>query len=312
MLMSTASFALYDAFSDRVFGGSQAAVIEDAAAIDRDTRRAIARELGYPATAFVDACGENWIEAQFISTVMELPMCGHGTLCLVTHLIENDVIRLDGLGSNKLQLRLPARCATVEVDRRDDARLRVLLDIEAPRFGAPPADLQNLLRSLGLDKESLAPDLPPEIARGDFVHLVLPLSGLDAMARIEADFSAIVSFCRMHAIETVVAVCTEVVDAGNTVHVRDFCPAVGVSESAAAGTTNAALAGYLLRHRQVPLDRSCITIGAEQGLELGRPSSIQSIVTHDGGTICRLQVGGVATRVLDGRIHFGAGENAGR
>jgi predicted PhzF superfamily epimerase YddE/YHI9 len=53
--MKSFPFALYDAFSDTAFGGSQAAVICDASAIDADQRGKIAREIGMPATAFVDA-----------------------------------------------------------------------------------------------------------------------------------------------------------------------------------------------------------------------------------------------------------------
>ena len=47
--MAMYPFALYDAFSDRVFGGSQAAVFADAAGIGADQRRLIAKEIGAPA-----------------------------------------------------------------------------------------------------------------------------------------------------------------------------------------------------------------------------------------------------------------------
>jgi PhzF family phenazine biosynthesis protein len=81
-------FALYDAFSATAFGGSQAAVLIDAKSINTAERQQIAREIGMPATAFVDSLDEDWIEVQFMSTVMELPMCGHGTICLLTHMLE--------------------------------------------------------------------------------------------------------------------------------------------------------------------------------------------------------------------------------
>ena len=80
-------FALYDAFSEQPFGGSQAAIIAEARGIVAAQRPVIARELGMPATAFVDAIHGNSISVQFFSTVMELPMCGHGTVCLMTHLV---------------------------------------------------------------------------------------------------------------------------------------------------------------------------------------------------------------------------------
>ena len=80
-------FALYDAFSEVPFGGSQACIISDAGAIPRDLRIAIAKELGMPATAFVDDVSPSSVTAQFFSTVMEQPMCGHGTVCLFTRLV---------------------------------------------------------------------------------------------------------------------------------------------------------------------------------------------------------------------------------
>ena len=59
--MVTVPFALYDAFSDTAFGGSQAGVVSDAAWLDANARRRIAREVGAPATGFVTACGDHSI-----------------------------------------------------------------------------------------------------------------------------------------------------------------------------------------------------------------------------------------------------------
>ena len=92
--MKTCSLALYDAFTEVAFGGSQAAIITDAKSIDPQQRQRIAREIGMPATAFVDDFGADWISLQFLSTVMELPMCGHGTLCLLTHMLESELMQI--------------------------------------------------------------------------------------------------------------------------------------------------------------------------------------------------------------------------
>ncbi len=117
-------FALYDAFSACAFGGSQAAVVTDTALIDQAQRQSLAREIGLPATAFVDDFGPDWIAVQFISTVMELPMCGHGTICLATHMLETERLRLGSDGRLDLELRLPRstppfRCNRI---RRIDTR----------------------------------------------------------------------------------------------------------------------------------------------------------------------------------------------
>ncbi len=302
--MNHCSLALYDAFTDLPFGGSQAAILLNAAGIPRARRTQIAREIGLPATAFVDSVDDTGIEAQFMSTVMELPMCGHGTVCLLTRLCETGVFTPAPGETLALELRLPKTSARVEVTLREDGRYRVMLDVTPAGLTPFVPDPGDLLRALGLDSSAAQAALPIEVARGDFVHLVVPLTGLDAMRAIEADFGAIVDFCHAHELETIALFCREVEHPGSTIHVRDFCPAVGVAESAAAGTTNAALACYLLRHALIERSRETLVIEAEQGLELGRPSSIQSVIRQRDGVIDRLQVGGVATRVVDGQIEL--------
>jgi len=298
--MKTYSLALYDAFTEVAFGGSQAAIITDASGIEPQQRQRIAREIGMPATAFVDSYGADWIKLQFISTVMELPMCGHGTLCLITHMLETGLMQI----GQDIELRLPKSTANVSVTETDSGRYQVLLDITPPRFEAAPPNEIELLGLLGLDATALSTELPLETARGDFIHLVVPLAGLAQMRAIRPDFACMVQFCHAHGIETIAVFCLDCEDPTKQLHVRDFCPAVGVSESAAAGTTNAALACYLMRHGLLALDQNPVLLHAEQGVELNRPSSIKSIITHADNRIERLQVGGVATRVLDGHVYL--------
>ena len=137
-----------------LLGGSQAAVITDAASIGVEQRGKIAREIGMPATAFVDEIGTDWVAAQFMSTVMELPMCGHGTICLFTHLLETGLLTMNNPAQAGVELRLPKTTATVCLQQRDDSRFRVLLDINPPRFEPPPTHTGTLLTLLGLDADA--------------------------------------------------------------------------------------------------------------------------------------------------------------
>ncbi len=298
-------FALYDAFTDKPFGGSQAGVLTDAVGIDMDTKRKIAKEIGAPATGFVNGHDGYSVTAAFHSTVMELPMCGHGTICLMTRMVELGLLET---GDEKISvaLNLPSTSAQVEITRREDGRSLVMLDINPPSFRRDDLDLEELAGHLKIDKADFTGTYPVETAAGDFVHLVAPVNGLEAMGRIQPDFEGLTRFCRDNGIETVAAFSTEVEQPGYAIHVRDFCPAVGVAESAAAGTTNAALTAYLIRHDIAQADADgVITVQAEQGHEIGRPSTINSVVSLSGdGVVGRLQVGGVATKMLDGHLQL--------
>jgi PhzF family phenazine biosynthesis protein len=302
--MASIPFALYDAFSETAFGGSQAGVISDASKLDKTTRQQIAQEIAAPATAFVIACNEKAISAKFHSPLTEYSMCGHGTICLMTRMIEQGVLRWNDNESIDVDLHLADSIAPVQLFRREDTRPEVLLDIIPPKLSRPAIDQQQLASLLGLHTQDIADDWPINKAVGDFVHLIVPLRNLKAMARIAPDFSGLINFCKQHSLQTIAVFCTEVNRADSDVHMRDFCPAVGVDESAGAGTTNAALATYLIHHGifRIVDGSGQIIVRAEQGIELRRPSSIRSVVTMKDGAIERLQVGGVATKIIDGNL----------
>lgn len=303
--MATIPFALYDAFSDLVFGGSQAGLVSDAARLDADTRQRIANEIGAPATGFIIACSAGSISARFHSTKKEYPMCGHGTICMMTQMVEQGILNWNGGDSIDVELILPTTSAAVEIYRRHDNRVLVMLDISPPVFRQDHLDLERLAGLLGIGLEDCRQEWPLETATGDFIHLVLPARDLAVMRCINPDFDGLTRFCQEYEIDSVAVFCTEVERPGNTLHVRDFCPAVGVPESAAAGTTNAALTAYLVRHAIVKGNSDGqLVVESEQGHEIGRPSSIRSVVSIDDGSIVRLQVGGVATKVMDGQLYL--------
>ena len=299
------SIALYTAFSDTPLGGSPAGIVSEASDLDADTRHRIVREMGLPAIAFVEEADERSIAAEFRSTVMELPMCGHGTVALMTRMVEQGVLDWKGGERIRVTLRLSSGAAPVTLVRRGDGRALVMLEVRAPAWRADAVDPARLAGLLSLETSDLAAEHPVETALGDFVHLVVPVRDLAAMRRIAPDFDGLRSFCQAHGIETVAAFCSEVERPESTIHVRDFCPAVGVAESAGAGTTNAALAGYLVRHTLVrPNGDGRVEVRAEQGHEIGRPSAIFSLASVDGDAIVRLQVGGVSTKVEERLLHL--------
>jgi trans-2,3-dihydro-3-hydroxyanthranilate isomerase len=303
--MVAVPFGLYDAFTDKAFGGSQAGVVSDAAWIDSKTRLKIARELGFPATCFIIDYSQNSITARFQSTEKEYSMCGHGTICLMTRMLDMGVLDWQGSDRIDVQLCIDSIISPVEIYKRKDGRAIVMLDIKPPIFHKNGLDIKMLAHLLGIKTDDFDNTLPIEYAHGDFIHLVVPVISLTAMGCIAPDFSGLKQFCLDNAIDTVAVFCRDVKQNGYNLHVRNFCPAVGVAESAAAGTTNAALTSYLIRNDLLDEDiDGQIIVLAEQGLEINRPSSIRSVVSMEAGEIKRLQVGGIATKILEGKLNL--------
>ena len=296
--------ALFDAFSESALGGSVAGIVADAGDLDAGCMQRIARELGAPATAFITAIEGSRVDVRFFSTLTEYPMCGHGTVGLMTWLVERGVYTLDGDRPHQVTLSTPAGNAPVEIRRREDGRTEVMLTLEPVPFEPSPLDAKELAPVLGVDSDAFSPGPPLALARSEFVHVIARVRGLAAMRAMRPDFGAIAARCRQHGVDTLALFTTETESPSRTIHCREFCPAVGTPEAPASGTTNRALACYLLRHGLIDAPSGGeVTVIAEQGCEMGRPSLIRTELTMAEQRPVKIRVGGVATKTLEGSLY---------
>ena len=300
--MSEYAIALYDAFSDVTFGGSIAGVVSQAQSLDAQQMQMIAREVGAPATGFITGVQGNRVEVRFFSTLTEYPMCGHGTLGLMTWLVENRIFEFGASGRIDTSLRTSGGTADVEIRRQPDGRPCVMLHLSPPGFERAVVDEDELAALLGVGVDAFAPQSPLEITRSEFTHLIAPIRDLDAMRAMRPNFTGIADFSRRHHLDTVAVFTLDTIDSESTLHCREFCPAVGTPEAPASGTTNRALACYLVRHSLVEARDGELVVIAEQGYEMGRPSRIRSELTLVGGQVQSIRVGGLATKTLEGRL----------
>ncbi len=81
-------------------------------------------------------------------------------------------------------------------------------------------------------------------------------------------------------------------------HARMFAPGLGINEDSATGSAAAALAGSLKPGASDGVRRLVIT----QGVEMGRPSRIETATTFAGGKVAGVSVGGGAVVVGEGRL----------
>jgi len=301
--MASLPLASYDCFSDVPFGGSVAMMVSDAAGLDETAMRRIAREFAAPATCFIQEVGTDAVRVRFFSPVAELPMCGHGTMGLFTKLIGDGQLDWNGAERRTATLVTPIRSSRVDLVRLADGRPRVLLDLKLPAFAAATVDTGELAGLLGTTPDAFDLRLPFETAGADFVHLPVAMRDLAALSALAPDFPALRRFCLERGIGTVIAWSTQTGDPGAAWRCRDFCPAVGVDEAPAVGTSNGALACYLVRHDVLAPDHAGeIAVFAEQGYEVGRPSRIDVEVTVAAGQATAVRVGGMATRVISGNL----------
>jgi predicted PhzF superfamily epimerase YddE/YHI9 len=90
-LLPAAWVLRYAAFTDRGSGGNPAGVLLDAADLDDDVRLAVAAQVGYSETAFVDAKGDRGqYRMRFFSALAEVAFCGHATIAAAVAIADRD------------------------------------------------------------------------------------------------------------------------------------------------------------------------------------------------------------------------------
>jgi PhzF family phenazine biosynthesis protein len=247
----------YTAFSDRPTGGNPAGVVPDAAGLPDERMLAIAAELGYSETAFVDRD-----DIRYFSPLAEVPFCGHATIATAVALAERD-----GPGTRVFRTRNgPVPIAT----RRDDqGRLTATLTSVPPRVEPlDPADLDEILASLRWAREDLDPELPPRVGFAGVSHPILAARTRERLADLDYDFDRLGALMAARDWTTVQLVWRE---EPLRFHARDPFPPGGVVEDPATGAAAAALGAYL---RELGLVEPPATITILQGEDMGRPSRL--------------------------------------
>ena len=174
------------------------------------------------------------------------------------------------------------------------------MQLSSPSTPDGQIDLEALSSALDVPISSLETNAPVGKADAGLKHICVQFDGLSDVQNLTPDFAKLADVCRDSDVHTVACFSMNTEDACNSLHVRDFCPALGVDEVPASGTTNAALAGFLFQHGLIGAKSQ--TILAEQGGEIGRPSKICSQIVVEDKKITELWVGGQAVASIKGEL----------
>jgi trans-2,3-dihydro-3-hydroxyanthranilate isomerase len=286
--MPEVNYVLADVFTEIAFGGNQLAVFPDGAGFEPKQMQAIARELNLAETTFVTpGNGPGRYRVRIFTPGAELQFAGHptiGTAVVLAHLGHtqgrSEIVLEEGVGPVRVALRVGG--ATFFMDGAPETRafevpageVAAMLGAEAiagtpwqAGFGTAFVFIQ-LRDAASVGRSALRPDpwntlKPAPWGHGVYVHAITREDGATAY-----------------------------------VHARMFAPGLGVTEDPATGSAAAALAGSLKPLASGETRRLIIT----QGVEMGRPSRIETETRFAGGRVTGVSVGGGAVVVGEGRF----------
>jgi PhzF family phenazine biosynthesis protein len=281
---------LYAAFAADERGGNIGGVVFEDTPLWPDARQRIAADLGAPTTGFVRQTSEKRIEVRFHSARSEMAMCGHVTVAIFAALLEDGRI---GPGSYVQQT--PAGEINVEI-ASDGA---VTMQQPLPKFGLNEASADEIAPLLGIDPSGVISVAASSTA---LRHVFIELADTGALAALRPDDDGLRRFSQARSIDTMGVWCRTGLRVGKAkVRLRDLCHGVGDLEEAASGTTNGALACELVRAgKLLPGVGGQAVLLTEQGVEMGRPSIVRTVLSTADGEVTGVSVGGYAALRLTG------------
>jgi trans-2,3-dihydro-3-hydroxyanthranilate isomerase len=290
----TRSLHLVDVFTDRPCAGNQLAVVTGAKGLNSRQMQAFAREMNFSETTFVmdeRPVGGLW-PVRIYTPGGEVPFAGHPTLGTA------HVIRQALLGGRVERVTLGLAVGPVPVFyERDGKRELYWMRQPQPTFGARLTRRQ-VAPVLGLAQTDLDSAPIEEVSTG-LPFVIVPVRTRRALERIRIDRDALLKLVGGLDAKAILAFAPGAKGAGNALTVRVFVDYYGVPEDAATGSANGCLAAWLVQHRY--LDDDAIDIRVEQGMSIGRPSTLHLRAMRTSRSL-EVRIGGGVVDVARGTL----------
>lgn len=303
--MKQIKFKQVDAFTSAPFAGNPAGVISKADDLTNEEMQKIAAEINLSETAFIQTpkSKEADFKVRFFTPLREVDLAGHPTIATFHALAEEAAIFLrEPITTIKQETK--AGVLPVELHIQQGKVKKVMMAQPKPTFAPFNEPLEDLATLLGIEVDEIAKsDLPVEIVSTGLPDLIVPVKHLSTVEQMKPEFYRLALFSEKIGVVSVHVFTFETITPISMVHTRDFAPVVGILEDPATGTANGALGAYLVKNIAVR-GLSPITIIAEQGYAVNRPSEIIVEVHFSGTEVKAIKVGGNAITVIEGEIRF--------
>ena len=306
------SYHTADVFTDQRFGGNQLAVLTAAEGLSSADMQQIAREFNYSETVFVLPPEDpaHTCRLRIFTPAEELPFAGHPTIGAAFILAQTGHLATPaGDGLVKVVFEEGAGPVPVEISRTAGRFHAWLTAPRLPATDPDPPSVDTVARVLCLEPEELltGQNGPQGVSCG-VPFLCVPIRSLAAIRRANVDRAAWLASLANSWAPMICAFTRETESAEADLHVRVFCPGLGVEEDPATGSAAATLGAYLAQRDS--RTTGTINFVIEQGIEILRPSRIDVAVDKLDGEIVAVRVGGSAVSVMQGEIEVGAASQA--
>jgi trans-2,3-dihydro-3-hydroxyanthranilate isomerase len=292
-------YFICDVFSDRPFCGNQLAVLPEAGGLSDLQMQGIAREFNFSETTFVfPAAADNTRKLRIFTPTKELPFAGHPNIG-TAHVLAVDGAFGDFESTKTVTFEEGAGAVRISIHRREHESL--WCELEAPQGLTLGGQIspQRLASILSLEPGDIVTDAHlPMVASVGLPFLVAEIKDRSALARARVELTELRKLAAegiCHDLHIYVRSADEF-----DIRARMFAPLDGVPEDPATGSANCALAGLLSALQ--PEEDGNFSWRIAQGVEMGRPSILDTRTEKRNGSVAGCWIGGVSVLVSEGTI----------
>ncbi len=260
-------FYIVDVFAESRLAGNQLAVFRDCTKLSPKKMRKIAQEMHFSETTFItsEEPHNGGYDVRVFTPAFELPFAGHPTLG-TAYILQSKVI---GRQVPNVALNMKVGQIPVNISYRNGTADVLWMRQKPPSFGGTFSK-SRIARVFGLKASEIDPKLPVMLVSTGVPFVIVPLTGLKAIKRINVDNDALRKLLKDTNSTVVLLFSPETYSKESQLNVRVLGPPENIPEDPATGSGNGCLAAYLVKTRYFGKDS--IDIRVEQGYEINRRS----------------------------------------
>ncbi|HKU81307.1 MAG TPA: PhzF family phenazine biosynthesis protein [Candidatus Tumulicola sp.] len=295
-MMTVVDYLLLDVFTDRMFAGNPLAVVASAPPLGDATMQAIARELNLSETVFLQraSTSEAVASLRIFSPEREMPFAGHPTIGSAIALA--DRLQWPGTQRDGFALELPIGLVPIALERH--GATLAWLTTPPVSFGRE-IEREEAAAMVSVGFADVRGDLLPQMVGAGNPFLFVPLASNGAVDRACLDVAAVRAHVGWDDLNGVYVFA----QTGDGAYARLFAPMSGIVEDPATGSATGPLYAYLARRGVLPQRERFVN---EQGVAMRRPSRLHVRLQWSGDRLERIEVGGTAVFVGEGRLQVPA------
>jgi trans-2,3-dihydro-3-hydroxyanthranilate isomerase len=303
--MTVVAYVTLDVFTRERFKGNPLAVIADARALSDGQMQRIAAEFNYSETTFVlpPDDPQNLARVRIFTPTDEIPFAGHPNVGTAFVLGQQGTL-FGRPVPDAMRFEEKAGIVPITLLREGGAVAGARIEAPRPLEVGHAIDPRTIAACVSLPVEDLRADgMPMVMVSVGLPYAMAEVAGLEALGRARPDATAFAAADRRypHPDDRFAVFLVHRLSEGR-VRARMFAPLSNTPEDPATGSACAAFGAQLMALRP---DRDlALELTVEQGIEMGRASTIQLGLRKVAGVVQPVQVSGACVPVMSGTLRL--------